>query len=209
MRMLSGMRTARHHAIATGTRMQCIRWPPISTRSGGHGVDIRSAGPRTAGADVPNNPSFTKRAEESAKVMNAELATGRWLGPFICPTDVFLQTPMAMVEQSDKYRHITNATMGVCLNEYIADPSEPLRLTTHKETQRRIHLMAGARGTHGLWMAKRDIKSAYRNLAIRPEDSEVAGVKIAGRYYLDTALNFGTRSSPTRSASYLAPWNGC
>ena len=47
-------------------------------------------------------------------------------------------------------------------------------------------------------MAKRDIRSAYRNLAIRPEDWGVAGLLIAGRYYVDTALNFGTRSSPDK-----------
>ena len=165
----------------------------------GRGVDIRYTGPRTRGAEVPNNPSFTQWPEESAKVVNAELDSGRWLGPFICPpTNVFLQTPMAMVEQSDKYRHITNATMGACLNEHIPDPLEPIRMTTHREIQRRIRLLADSRGTKGIWMAKRDIKSAYRNLAIRSQDWGVAGVKIAGRYYVDTALNFGTRSSPDK-----------
>ena len=83
---------------------------------------------------------------------------------------MFLQTPMAMVEQSDKYRHITNATMGACLNEHIPDPLEPLRMTTHRQIQRRIRLLADSRGTKGIWMAKRDIKSAYRNLAIRSQD---------------------------------------
>ena len=77
---------------------------------------------------------------------------------------------MATVEQSDKYCHITNATMGARLNDHIADPSEPLRLTTHKEIQRHIRMLAKSRGTQGLWRAKRDTKSAYRNLAIRPED---------------------------------------
>ena len=163
------------------------------------GVDIRYRGPREGGVEVPNNPSFTRWPEESAKVVNKEVEAGRWLGPFVRqPPGVFLQTPMAMVEEADKYRHITNATMGACVNDHIPDPDEPLRLTTHVEIQRRIRLRAGRRGTQTVWMAKRDIRSAYRNLAIRPEDWGVAGLLIAGRYYVDTALNFGTRSSPDK-----------
>ena len=135
------------------------------------GVDIRYRGPREGGVEVPNNPSFTRWPKELAKVVNDEVEAGRWLGPFVRrPPAVFLQTPMAMVEEADKYRHIPNATMGACVNDHIPDPDQPLRLTTHVEIQRRIRLRAGRRGTQTVWMAKRDIRWAYRNLAIRPED---------------------------------------
>ena len=92
-------------------------------------------------------------------MVNKEVEAGRWLGPFVRrPPGVFLQTPMAMVEEADKYRHITNATMGACVNDHIPDSDEPLRLTTHVEIQRRIRLRTGRRGTSTVWMAKRDIR---------------------------------------------------
>ena len=41
------------------------------------GVDIRHRGPREGGAEVPNNPSFTRWPEESAKVVNKEVEAPR------------------------------------------------------------------------------------------------------------------------------------
>ena len=165
----------------------------------GNGVDIRYEGDRGSTRLTNNNPSFWQWPDESAAIVRKEVEAGRWLGPFIVPpVPGFLQTPMAMVEQHDKFRHITNAKMGACINEDIPDPEEPIHLPTHKEIQRRIRLLARNRSTGHIWMAKRDIKSAYRNLACRAEDWAVAGLCIGGGFYMDTALNFGTRSSPDK-----------
>jgi hypothetical protein len=165
----------------------------------GHGVDVRYDGPRGHVDVCDNNPSFWTWPEESAAVVRKEVAAGRWLGPFILPpTETFLQTPLAMVEERDKFRHITNAKMGARLNEHITDPLEPMMLPTHAELQRRVRLLARRGSVAHVWMAKRDIRHAFRNVACRAADWGTAGIKVGGAYFLDTALNFGTRSSPDK-----------
>ena len=165
----------------------------------GTGVDIRYEGPREGTKLCENNPSFWTWPDESAKIVNKEVSAGRWVGPFIVsPTDNFYQTPLAVVEETDKYRQITNAKMGAKVNDHIPDPVDPVHMPTHAEIQRRLRVMCGEQGTSELWMAKRDIRHAYRNLACRTQDWAMAGLKVGGAYYMDTALNFGTRSSPDK-----------
>ena len=48
----------------------------------------------------------------------------------------------------------------------------------------------------GALMAKFDIESAYRNIAIHPSDRHLLGLKWRNAYYIDLALPFGLRSAP-------------
>ena len=52
-----------------------------------------------------------------------------------------------------------------------------------------------ARG-QGTIMAKFDVASAYRNVAIHPQDRSLLGMGWRGMYYVDMALPFGLRSAP-------------
>ena len=54
-------------------------------------------------------------------------------------------------------------------------------------------IMARGRGT---LMAKFDVASAYRNVAIHPQDRPLLGMKWRDKYYVDMALPFGLRSAP-------------
>ncbi len=45
-------------------------------------------------------------------------------------------------------------------------------------------------------MAKADIKHAYRNIAVHPEDRELLGMHWQGELLVDTCLPFGLRSAP-------------
>ena len=54
-------------------------------------------------------------------------------------------------------------------------------------------IMARGRGT---LMAKFDVASAYRNVAIHPQGRSLLGMRWRGKYYLDMALPFGLRSAP-------------
>ena len=51
------------------------------------------------------------------------------------------------------------------------------------------------RRTGKAWMAKADIKAAYRTQPVRPEDWQLQGIKWKGKYYIDTRMSFGCRSS--------------
>ena len=53
--------------------------------------------------------------------------------------------------------------------------------------------MVRARGT---LMAKFDVASAYRNVAIHPNDRPLLGMQWRGKYFVDLVLPFGLRSTP-------------
>ena len=48
----------------------------------------------------------------------------------------------------------------------------------------------------GALMAKFDVETAYRNIAVHPEDLYLLGMKWRGHFYVDLALPFGLRSAP-------------
>ena len=48
----------------------------------------------------------------------------------------------------------------------------------------------------GALLAKLDIKHAYRNVPVHPQDRWLLGMQWHGRYYVDTVLPFGLRSAP-------------
>ena len=50
-------------------------------------------------------------------------------------------------------------------------------------------------GPGTLSLAKFDIKSAYRNIAVHPLDRHLLGLKWHNSYYIDLALPFGLRSA--------------
>ena len=45
-------------------------------------------------------------------------------------------------------------------------------------------------------MAKVDVRSAYRNIPVHPDDRWLMGIMWEGALYVDTALPFGLRSAP-------------
>ena len=48
----------------------------------------------------------------------------------------------------------------------------------------------------GTLLAKCDVKSAYRQVPVHPEDRPLLGMCWQGSYYADTTLPFGLRSAP-------------
>ena len=48
----------------------------------------------------------------------------------------------------------------------------------------------------GAMLAKIDIKQAYRNVPVHPEDRPLLGMAWNGKVYLDKVLPFGLRSAP-------------
>ena len=49
---------------------------------------------------------------------------------------------------------------------------------------------------YGTLMARFDVVSAYRNVAIHPQDRSLLGMKWRDKYYVDMALPFGLRLAP-------------
>jgi hypothetical protein len=57
------------------------------------------------------------------------------------------------------------------------------------------------------WMAKADIKAAYRirTQPVRPKDWQLQGIKWQGKYYIDTRMSFGCRSSGPMAPNLQSP----
>ena len=56
----------------------------------------------------------------------------------------------------------------------------------------------------GAEMAKLDVKSAYRNVPIHPDDRHLLGCRGRGRFVVDAALPFGLRSALADAAQWIA-----
>ena len=48
----------------------------------------------------------------------------------------------------------------------------------------------------GALIVKFDVKAAYRNIAVHPNDRYLLGMKWHGQFFVDLALPFGLRSAP-------------
>lgn len=55
----------------------------------------------------------------------------------------------------------------------------------------------------GATLAKMDVKHAYRNIPVHPEDCALLGMKWQGRAFADKVLPFGLRSAPITFTNHL------
>ena len=158
------------------------------------GVDIGYRGLRSLRITSPN---FTKsEAEEravSADIAN-EVALGRIAGPYDSPPFTsFRCSPIKTVAKkgsSVKFRviHHLSYPHGRSVNSATADWPCPLaRFAQAVDIVRRLG--------RGCYMAKVDVKAAYRTIAVRPADWPLLGIYWQGRYYFHRTLPFGLRSS--------------
>ena len=80
---------------------------------------------------------------------------------------------------------------GFSVNDGISKETSSLRYTTTDDVVEAI-LKSGK----GSLMAKLDIKQAYRNIPVYPQDRLLLGMSWGGRIYVDKTLPFGLRSAP-------------
>ena len=60
----------------------------------------------------------------------------------------------------------------------------------------------------GTLMAKAEVKHAYHNVPIHPQDRHLLGMQFDGQVYLDTTLPFGLRSAPKIFTAVVDTWKG-
>ena len=80
---------------------------------------------------------------------------------------------------------------GFSINDGISKETSSLNYTTTDDVVEAI-LKSG----RGSLMAKLDIKQAYRNVPVHPQDRRLLGMAWGGRIYADKTLPFGLRSAP-------------
>ena len=130
--------------------------------------------------------------------LNAELQQGRILGPYISPPCELVISPLYVIPKSrpGKFRliHDLSRPKGLSVNDHIDSSCKNVSycsvldvaahlLTSHKHFGNRSFL------------AKVDLKDAYRCVPIRKEDWKYLGMSFEDKYLIDTCLPMGLASS--------------
>lgn len=158
------------------------------------GFDIGFSGNVTTGRSrnllsARNNPQAVETA------LNKELLRGHTSGPFDTPPFPVLHcSPLGAVPKKDNsYRIILDLSSprGNSINEGIPRETFSVRYSSFDDA---VTLVDGM-GTSA-YLAKMDIRHAFRLCPVRPEDWQLLGHCFNNQYFVDTRLPFGSRSSP-------------
>ena len=159
------------------------------------GFPLRFVGDRTEDVEAPNGPSAERNPESTQRELDKELANGNIIGPWAKPPlKGFRVTTRGIKPEATKDRPITmgNLPIGRSVNDGIPKASH-MEMASLRDIEQRIQQCYARTGE--CWMAKADIKAAYRTQPVRPEDWQLQGIKWDGKYYIDTRMSFGCRSS--------------
>ena len=159
------------------------------------GFPLRFQGDRTEDVEAPNGVSAERNPESTERELDKEIANGNILGPWDSPPlEGFRVTPRGLKAEATKDRPITqgNMPLGNAVNDGIPKASH-LEMARIRDIDDRIRECIERTGQ--AWMAKADVKAAYRTQPVRPEDWQLQGIKWKGKYYIDTRMSFGCRSS--------------
>ena len=131
----------------------------------------------------------------NAYLMN-EISLGRIMGPFDNPPfRIFRCSPLGIVPKKipGKFRTILNlsAPHGLSVNDFISKEDYSL---TYISVDKAIDMILSL--GKGCYLTKVDIKDAFRILPIRQSQWHLLGIYWDGKYYYDTRLPMGSRSSP-------------
>lgn len=159
-----------------------------------HGVNIGYRGPRTQSRDSRNlTASPDEEAAVTADLVN-ETALHHIAGPYTHPPfNHHICSPLKTVPKKGRagtFRiiHHLSHPHGRSINSFTADWPCPL---AGFDNAIQIVRTLGA----GCYMAKVDVKAAYRCTPVRPADWPLLGMRWSGLYYFHRTLPFGLRSA--------------
>ena len=144
----------------------------------------------------PNLISATQHSEVVTLNLQKEVTLGRVAGPYPSPPlPNFQYHPVDVVpkKHSTEWRTIYHLSYppGDSINDHI--PKDPSSLS-YVRVDDAIHILQSL--GKGAFMAKTDLKSAFRLIPIQPNDCSLLGIYWQSQYYVDMYLPFGVRSGP-------------
>jgi len=159
-----------------------------------HGVDIGYRGSRSLQVISPNFVTGMDEAQAVTQSLAEEVALGRIIGPFTRPPFTYYRcSPLKTVEKKGnpgKFRIIHHLSHPHHRSINSSTLDWPCHLARFEQAAGFVRKLG-----RGCYMAKLDIKAAYRAVPIRPADWPLMGMCWAGRYYFHCTLPFGLRSS--------------
>ena len=155
----------------------------------GFRIGFDCCSPLQSAAD--NMSSVQEHPEIASQYIAAEVAAGR-----LRPAPAAQLSPIGLIPKKnrpDALRMIVDLSSpkGQSVNDGIAREACSFHYSSVVDAAQRM-VECG----RGAWMAKLDLKSAYRMVPVHPEDSPLLGIQWKGETYSDQALPFGLRSAP-------------
>ena len=146
-------------------------------------------------AESPNFKSALQQPLIVQSKLQKECEAGRIVGLFLSPPfQNFVCSPLDIVPKKDpsEFRLIHHLSYpdGSSVNNHIPHERSSVHYTTISDAILVIK-QAGA----GCFMAKTDVKSAFRIIPIHPSDFPLLGMKWDNQYYFDRCLAMGLSSS--------------
>ncbi len=146
--------------------------------------------------DSQNLKSINNLKDKALEKINKEVNLGRIAGPFDSrPLRNLIISPIGLVPKSEpgKYRLIQHLSFpdGSSINDGINREMCKVQYTSF-DVAVRLVVSAGK----GALMAKADIESAFRLLPVHPDDFQLLGIQVDGKYFVDKALPMGASCSP-------------
>ena len=143
-----------------------------------------------------NMQSVSQHRDVVEQYIGEEREAGRVLGPFKLSTFPHVQvSPFGVIPKAEpgKWRLILDLSSpnGNSVNDGIAKELCSLSYTTVDDIAASVQ-----RNGRGALMAKFDLKAAYRQVPVHPDDRWLLGMALEDELYIDTTLPFGLRSAP-------------
>lgn len=158
------------------------------------GFRVNFVGERLA-YESPNLKSALEQPEVVKAKLGKECDAGRIVGPFTTPPFPNLRTsPLGIVPKKDPSEfcliHHLSYPNGSSVNDFIPDFYSTVKYASVGDASKSIKLLG-----RGCFMAKTDVKSAFRIIPIHPADYSLLGMKWENLYYFDRTLPMGLSSS--------------
>ena len=145
--------------------------------------------------ESPNLKSALANPKAVALKLTKELEAGRIVGPFSCPPlPSFHFSPLCIVPKKDpsEFRliHHLSYPRGSSVNDFIPEEFSCVHYATINNAIAIIKRIGA-----GCFLAKTDIKSAFRIIPIHPNDYNLLEMKWDDKYYFERCLPMGCSTS--------------
>ncbi len=158
------------------------------------GFRVGFSGPSPTNSTT-NNLSASQNEEAVSTAIVKELHRGHTAGPFTSPPlRDFKCSPLGAVPKKDGTHRIIldlSSPAGSSVNDGIPSDECSVHYTSFDDAVEMVRLF----GTN-CFLAKIDLKHAFRLCPVHPDDWNLLGYRWRGKYYFDVCLPFGMRSSP-------------